>query len=712
MHRMAVTLFLILSVVHVVIANDVGGVINAYASVRSINVCRNRLQVDDASDFSRGDTVILIQMQGALVNDTGVVTDYGACGRFERNVIDAIVGDAIVLRYRMLADYDPAGVVQLVRMPSYATARVTSTLSCAPWNGATGGVLAMSVRDTLWLQRDVDVTGKGFRGAADRGEGIARVGPSDPSQASANGGGMVIGSRRSASGGAHHGCGGTGVMPMPRRGGGHAIPYDAGSNWLMMGGAGGASRADDATVLFGGNGGGIVIMDVPVMIGNDSAVVRANGADGNGRDRYDGSGGGAGGVLLITARVLRRIPSLDVHGGDGGIAVDDDRRGGAGGGGGTIRLGTITALNLNPSSYAGGVGRHAYRLATGDPGCDGRVYYNITINDAREPFAPKLLSVSADTQICKGASVLLWAERPVRWTDGVQSLCDSCDTVRVTPSVSTTFRAMATYADGCADTSIVQVRVVEAPACVLAEPPPMCIGAATTLTAPEGFTAYRWSTADTTRTIVVREAGTYELLVIDSNGCSTTATVTVRHTTETGATLTMGGADLLDIMAGERRCADVTITNITDTAVRITSAWCVRNEVLGVPPSQFPIDVPARAQRALRVCASADVPGDHVDTLACVAGCGIATMPLVSRVLETPAWSRCRVLVLGAGERTEFLPLDVQVEAGLVVVDVQGRIVLQRRAMADVEHLDLAAGVYVVRAVTPLRMIDRVVVVP
>lgn len=713
MLRMAIIVIALYAAVDLQAApTDIGGIVNTYASVRSISTCRNRLQVDDASGFRPGDTVVLIQMQGARVDDTGAVTSYGTCGQFERNVIDAIAGDAVVLRHRMLVGYDAQASLQLVRMPSYASARVATTLTCAPWNGRTGGVLAITVRDTVWLEADVDASGLGFRGGDARGEGIAIQGPTDSTRAMANGGGMGVRFRMSGAGGAHHGCGGDGMSRLPTSAGGYAVPYDAGVNWLMMGGAGGATLGDDAVRCRGGNGGGIIIIDAPVMIGNDNAVVRSNGLDGEGRFDHDGAGGGAGGAILITARAVRRIPSLDVRGGDGGLGYDDNRFGGAGGGGGTIRLGTITALNLNPSSYAGGQGRHRAGPYHGGPGCDGRVYYNITVNDARSPFAPDLIAVSADTQVCKGASVGLWADRRVRWTDGAMVLCDTCDTLRVTPQRTTTYRAVADFGDGCRDSVDVTVRVVEAPPLRLVDPPPVCVGMPTTITAPAGYAAYRWNTSDTARSIIVRQAGAYELIATDSNGCTTLGTVTVRHSTDTGATLSMGQNALRDIMSGERRCADVIIANITDTTLRIATAWFDGNEVFGVPQEQLPVDVPPRAQRTLRVCAASDLPGDHVDTLRCVAGCGVISLPLATRVLETPSWSRCRVLVLGAGERAEFLPLDVQVEAGLVVVDVQGRVVLQRSTMADVERLDLAPGVYVVRAVTPTHAIDRVVTVP
>jgi hypothetical protein len=46
-----------------------------------------------------------------------------------------------------------------------------------------------------------------------------------------------------------------------------------------------------------------------------------------------------------------------------------------------------------------------------------------------------------------------------------------------------------------------------------------CQGDSLTLTTPSGYVSYLWSTGDTTRKIVVREAGRYELTVTDDKGC-------------------------------------------------------------------------------------------------------------------------------------------------------------------------------------------------
>jgi len=45
-------------------------VINSYTPVIAFDPCKNRLTVSDASEFHVGDTVLLMQMQGAEINTT------------------------------------------------------------------------------------------------------------------------------------------------------------------------------------------------------------------------------------------------------------------------------------------------------------------------------------------------------------------------------------------------------------------------------------------------------------------------------------------------------------------------------------------------------------------------------------------------------------------------------------------------------------------
>src|SRR4030095_10062484 len=126
--------------------------INDYAAIFSFNPCDNKIVVNDASDFFPGDTVLIIQMKGAVIDSSntasfGDIIDYRNCGNYEFNYVKSVYGNAVELKNRLNRKYDiPDGKVQLVRVPYYQEVVVDNPLVCQPWNGSTGGVLAFIVR--------------------------------------------------------------------------------------------------------------------------------------------------------------------------------------------------------------------------------------------------------------------------------------------------------------------------------------------------------------------------------------------------------------------------------------------------------------------------------------------------------------------------------------------------------------------------------------
>ncbi|MBL7792804.1 MAG: hypothetical protein JNK77_10800, partial [Saprospiraceae bacterium] len=148
---------------------QLSGVINHYAAVTGIDTCTHTLTVSDASNFAAGEYLLLMQMQGALINTSnsaafGDVTDYRSSGRYERARIASVAGNTIILEKALYHNYQLDGKVQAVTWPVYAEAVVSGELSAAPWNGATGGVLVFETTGSLTLMADIDVSGKGFRG--------------------------------------------------------------------------------------------------------------------------------------------------------------------------------------------------------------------------------------------------------------------------------------------------------------------------------------------------------------------------------------------------------------------------------------------------------------------------------------------------------------------------------------------------------------------
>ena len=384
----------------------ISGIINQYAAVTGIEACAGRLTVDDAAGFAAGQSILIIQMQGAIIDESnsaafGNLLDLGEAGRYERATIQSVAGDDLFLEELPLNAYDLSGRVQVVSLPVYQSAIVTAPLTAAPWNGSTGGVLALEVIDTLTLHASLSVEGQGFRGGAiqvlasncqffldyndyyynlgnwrgaRKGEGVAAY-LSDKEAgrgAQANGGGGGNDHNTGGGGGAHLQGGGQGGEqspnsvfscqgPYPGLGGKALTPS---ADRLFLGGGGGAGHTNNAGAgSDGGNGGGILFLLAGAVDGQGHALL-AGGADAIEAGGDGGGGGGAGGTVVFRFETLLSALSVDLAGGKG-ASTDNlvDRCYGPGGGGSGGRLlfdgaglsgidldGGAAGVNLNASS--------------------------------------------------------------------------------------------------------------------------------------------------------------------------------------------------------------------------------------------------------------------------------------------------------------------------------------------------------------------------
>ena len=116
----------------------IGGIVNRYAHVDAIGT--NYVEISDEAQlqqFSVGDTVMLIQMKGVEIftdNSSGYGTPtwvVGKPGKHEFFLVESIdVFNNRVYFFRdILTSFDVTGLVQLVRVPSYKSAIVISTLT-------------------------------------------------------------------------------------------------------------------------------------------------------------------------------------------------------------------------------------------------------------------------------------------------------------------------------------------------------------------------------------------------------------------------------------------------------------------------------------------------------------------------------------------------------------------------------------------------------
>ncbi len=374
------------------------GVINQYAQVLDLDTCRARLLVADAAPFRAGERILVIQMQGAVIQTGnnaafGQVADMGAAGLLEVAWIDSLLGDSIWLRHRLIHPYRVSGSLQIVSFPEFDRAAVTDTLVPAPWNGTTGGVLAFEVADTLELLAPVSADGRGFRGspaqvvsnnpcswaipvslygvglgdwrAAPKGEGIARIsaglGAGRGPQAGGGGGGNDHNS--GGGGGANTVPGGVGgINDEPNflncQGdfpglGGRAAPVTA--MRLFMGGGGGGGHSNNTASGNGGHGGGIAIILAGFVRGNGYAIT-ANGLHSPTNGGDGGGGGGGGGTIYLLANASAGGLVLAARGGRGGQTngFGGERCFGPGGGGGGGRLLTNLGVQADLSGGAPG----------------------------------------------------------------------------------------------------------------------------------------------------------------------------------------------------------------------------------------------------------------------------------------------------------------------------------------------------------------------
>ncbi|MEE4301214.1 MAG: hypothetical protein V2J24_17360, partial [Pseudomonadales bacterium] len=427
------------------------GVVNAYwpgagnaaAGARSIAVGPRR---GAALSIAPGDLLLVIQMQGADIDSSqsgaygdGVPGEPGAgslatgfrAGRYEYVIARSAVGagggtiavDGEGAGGGLLNGYVTAAAgaqgrrsFQVVRVPQYTTATLSSGLGVSRWDGGSGGVLALDVQSTLTLGGDVDVSGLGFRGGgsqqrgtvsgntileyrtsstvnrnASKGEGTAGTpryvytpadGLLDNGVEGYPGGSFGVGAPGNAGGGGtdrtgtdhNSGGGGGGNAGVGGRGGrawnpnttgsdlggfgGAALP--SGADRLFLGGGGGAGSRNDSGGPdgSGGAGGGIVAIRAGSVAG--TGTITANGAPGLDSGNEGAGGGGAGGSVQIIVYDGTSLGGLTVNavGGDGGDAwptqsgANPNQAHGAGGGGGGGQV--VSNVFIGTVNNAGG----------------------------------------------------------------------------------------------------------------------------------------------------------------------------------------------------------------------------------------------------------------------------------------------------------------------------------------------------------------------
>jgi hypothetical protein len=430
MYRILLLLFLFFSQ-FVFSQTNISGVVNVYREVKTVDTANGYVQLYNASDLTQyiGNSVMLIQMQGAIINETdgpnfGNINDIKQAGNFEIGKMCAQKGDTLLFVNKLQNFYNPNGHVQVVIIPKYINATVVAPLIAQPWDWVshTGGIVAIEVSGTLTLNDNITADGAGFRGGglinytgncsdvypsnnyfysvsgtsilgnilkagAKKGEGIAEyiAGKEYGKGKQANGGGGGNNQNNGGGGGSNGSSGGNGGYKNGPNGcnaqnpgiGGLSL-YSFGYSAIpkiFMGGGGGAGHEDNNVGTPGGRGGGIVYVKCGLLMSNNKKITANGGVPYNptNADPYSaegdgGGGGGGGGVILITTNTINGTLDLEANGGKGSDTNSPTgfcTGPGGGGGGGVILSPLPTNVNFFTNSGANGTVRNCNNVSNG-----------------------------------------------------------------------------------------------------------------------------------------------------------------------------------------------------------------------------------------------------------------------------------------------------------------------------------------------------------
>ena len=388
-----------------------------------------------ANNIAPGDLLLVIQMQGAdinssnssdasygdgvaggVANGSSVTTNFTA-GTYEyvrvatgSTPVVSTVGGTITLATGLKNSYVNAAATattgqrtfQVVRVPQYVNLTLSANISPLPWNGATGGIVALDVASKLDLATfRIDASGVGFRGGAGRalggdgsiansdyvysaakntggtkGEGLAGTPRyvNDPAYAATSN--ALLDTRVAVTGyptllaaGQEDGYpGGDNGRGAPGNAGGGGTDGDPASNSQNSGGGGGANGGR------GGRGGNTWATNLAVggefgaafpaasssrlVMGGGGGAGTTNDGTGTPGNGFASSGAAGGGIVLVRTGTLSGTNnSILANGASANSTVGNDASGGGGAGGSILITATnnlATGLALTANGGTGG----------------------------------------------------------------------------------------------------------------------------------------------------------------------------------------------------------------------------------------------------------------------------------------------------------------------------------------------------------------------
>jgi len=364
------------------------GTANALAGATTINVGTAR----GTPALASGDLVLVIQMQDGVnaANFAATLGGYGnaasTAGTYEYAFVLTFAGNVITLSAPLANSYrnaQTAGAArqtfQVVRVPQYSVATVpgANTVTPLPWNGTSGGIVALDVAGTLDLSGTINASGYGFRGGAGRVmDGGGSNANTDVRFSSSQDNGAMKGEGTAGSprntyasiGGTYTWAGAGGDFypngdngyGAPGNAGGGGNDGDVGGNAENSGGGGGGNAGAggqggntwNSNLNVGGRGGQAFVPAANriAMGGGGGAGASNNG----GANHATFSGGSGGGVVLLRAGAFAGGGTINVTGANAPTPVStccDDGGPGGGGGGSAVLLAAnsagLTGITVN-----------------------------------------------------------------------------------------------------------------------------------------------------------------------------------------------------------------------------------------------------------------------------------------------------------------------------------------------------------------------------
>lgn len=286
-----------------------------------------------------GDIVLIHQTRGSNA------------GNWELNKIIGRSGSTLTLKYPLQNTYtsDSSNKAQIVSSGQFDNVSLSGTTTpYLSWNGNSGGIFFLVVKNTLTINGVVTANNYGFLGGSQvsgadaggkQGEGIS--GPRDTVSRYQNGNGGGGGGTGTMLDGGAGGGGGGNASNGQNGGAGQQYPGLGGNSAgnaqltnMVFGGGGGsgsAGRNGSNIGYAGGRGGGLIFLIASNIVINNK--LQANGGNGNNATTNNGGGGGggAGGSILLKAKTA--ILNIEALGGIGGTAGSNhggNRQGGNG----------------------------------------------------------------------------------------------------------------------------------------------------------------------------------------------------------------------------------------------------------------------------------------------------------------------------------------------------------------------------------------------